>query len=223
MAEPVSDKSTEGDGVGQSPLERFRFEYGAQPLHLLAVLTTLALAGYAFLRIFENPSTLGVMIWLGAAVVAHDFIALPLYSALIRVAREGTDTVMGFAAPQFSRIALNHLRVPAGFSLILMVISLPLIFKFAPDGYLVTLGIPLEGYLQNWLLITAVLFGASGLALAIRIRRSGQHVPERGVLPPDRPGVGWKVASRIVLGLGLLLVGWVAAALVVGLISNPPF
>jgi hypothetical protein len=220
MAEPSSDKPAAEDRSG---IGRFRYEYGAQPLHLLAVLTTLALAGYAFLRIFENPSTQQVLIWLAAAVIAHDFIALPFYSALIRIARAGSDAVMGFAAPQVSRAALNHLRFPAGFSLITLMIGLPLIFEFIPDGYLVTTGLPLEGYLTNWLLFTAAVFAISAVVLATRIRRSGQHVPERGVLPPDRPGLGWKIASRVVLGIGLLLVGWVAAALVVGLISNPPF
>lgn len=222
MAEPTTDSATDAD-KGGSPLDKFRYEYGAQPLHLIAILATLALAGYAFLRIFENPSTLQVLLWLGAAIVAHDFIALPFYTGLNRAAHGASDTVMGFASPQNAHMALNHVRIPAGFSLILLLVSLPLILGINHDAYESTIGTEADGYLRNWLLMTAAMFAISGIALAIRMRRSGQRTPERGVVPPDTPGVGWKIAARLTLGVGALLVLWVAAALVVGLINNPPF
>ena len=75
-------------------MARFRSAYGDSPLHLLAVLASFAIAGYAFLRIVENPSALGTLVWFGGAAVAHDLIAFPLYSALNLIAHrsiEGPD------------------------------------------------------------------------------------------------------------------------------------
>lgn len=228
MEATTSQKPSGGEGPkGSSGLAKFRFNYGAEPLHLLAVLTTLALAGYGLLRIFENPGTGTVLLWLGAAILAHDFLAMPIYSVLIRISRGASDAVWGIASPQFGRIALNHLRIPAGFSLILLLVSLPLIFEFAPDAYLVTTGVTVDGYLSNWLGITGVLFAISGVWLALRIRRNSGSGPAAATGPrettPDPPPRVLRVLSKVVLAVGLLVVAWVAAALVVGLLSNPPF
>ena len=46
------------DEVRGRLMARFRSLYGDSPLHLLAVLASFAIAGYAFLRIVENPSAL---------------------------------------------------------------------------------------------------------------------------------------------------------------------
>ena len=94
-------------------MARFRSAYGDSPLHLLAVLASFAIAGYAFLRIVENPSALGTLVWFGGAAVAHDLIAFPLYSALNLIAHrsiEGPDD----AREERRRVPLiNHVRIPA--------------------------------------------------------------------------------------------------------------
>src|SRR4051794_33698294 len=94
--------------------QKFRYEYGAGPLHLIAVIASLALALYAILRIVEIPSTGGILLWMGAAIVAHDFIALPLYSLFLRVAEEGADAAM--PTRRRALLLLNHIRIPAAFS-----------------------------------------------------------------------------------------------------------
>ena len=134
--------------------EKFRYEYGAGPLHLIAVLGSLALVLYAILRIFEIPSTGGILLWMGAAIIAHDFIALPVYSLFLRVAEEGADAV----APTRRRslLTLNHVRIPAAFSAVLLLISFPLIFQIDEPRYKLTTGLGLDRYIGNWLLITGV-------------------------------------------------------------------
>jgi hypothetical protein len=159
-----------------SRIERFRYEYGAPPLHLLAVVASLALAGYAFLRIFENPSTGGVLLWLGLAIISHDLIALPLYSALARIAHIGTHAAVH---PRLATLTLNHIRIPAGLSLLALLVSFPLVFKLEQDGLRETTGLDADRYLGNWLLLVAVLFAGSALIEAMIPSRRGRARRER--------------------------------------------
>lgn len=205
-------------------LERFRYEYGAGPLHLLATLSSLALVGYAILRIFEIPSTGGILLWLFGAIVAHDLIALPLYSLLLLVAEETADAV---ARPKRKALLLlNHVRIPAAFSLLLLLISLPLVFQLDEPRYALTTGLDLDRYLGNWLLVSGVLFGVSGLLLALKLRsgRAERPMPARHSPGPPAAEAGRAtlILSRAVLVAGGLLAIWVAALVVYGLLTSFP-
>ena len=209
--------------------EKFHYEYGAGPLHLIAVLGSLALALYAILRIFEIPSTGGILLWMGAAIIAHDFIALPVYSLFLRVAEEGADAV----APTRRRslLTLNHVRVPAAFSAVLLLISFPLIFQIDEPRYKLTTGLGLDRYLGNWLLITGVLFLISGIWLALKLRSRAADRPMAatrrrlpGEVPPPPPpapaALRW--AARATLVVGALLSLFVIALAVYGLLNSFP-
>jgi hypothetical protein len=206
--------------------ERFRYEYGAGPLHLIAVLASLALVLYAILRIFEIPSTGGILLWMGAAIVAHDFIALPIYSLFLRVAEEGAEA----ALPTRRRglLALNAFRIPAAFSLVLLLISFPLVFQIDEPRYRITTGLDLDRYLGNWLLITGVLFLISGLWLAVKLRSRAADRPMIGrrpieyAEPPAPPGRALRWAARGTLAAGAMLALFVIALAVYGLISSFP-
>ena len=208
-----------------SKLDRFRYEYGAEPLHLLAIAASLLIATYAFVRIFQIPSTLTILVWFGACVVGHDFIALPLHSVLSRIAEETT----GLAVRPRRRmlLTLNHIRIPAALSLLLLLIYFPLIFAVAAPRYRATTDMGLDRYLTNWLLISGVLFLVSGLLYAIRLRRTDHDAPmvqpaTETTLNPDAPGLAWRIGAKLTLALLGLLGLWVAALLIVGLISNFP-
>ena len=218
-------------GTESSRLDRFRYEYGAEPLHLIATLASLAGAGYAFVRIFENPGTGAVLLWFGAAVVLNDLLALPLYSLLGRIAEETAE--LSVRPRRRMLLTLNHVRIPAGFSLLLLLVSFPLILGLDRSGYESTTGLDTDRYLGNWLAITAVLFAASGLHYALQLRRRNVdapmlRVPERRAAAAAEPpaqapvGRGWRVASRVTLGLLALLGLWVAAAAIVGLLTSFP-
>lgn len=213
-------------GPRATKLERFRYEYGAAPLHLLATAASLAIFAYALLRIFEIPSTGGILLWLGAAIVLHDFIALPLYSLLLRVAEETADAAV--RPRRRALLTLNHVRIPAALSLLLLLLSFPLVFQIDEPRYQLTLGeqLTLDRYLGNWLLITAVLFAVSGLLLALKLRGGRADRPMRtreSRRPPARPpSRAVVIASRGVLALGALLALWVVALAVYGLFSSFP-
>jgi hypothetical protein len=222
-----------------SRAERFRYEYGAGPLHLLAVLASLALALYAILRIFEIPSTGGILLWMGLAIVAHDFIALPLYSLFLRVAEEGVDATV--RPRRRALLTLNHIRIPAAFSLLLLLISFPLVFQIDEPRYELTTGLDLDRFLGNWLLITAVMFGVSGLLLALKVRtraanrpmsappsgeeslgtNSSSEVASRIEDPIDAP-LALRIGAKFTLGGLALLTLFVAALAIYGVFESFP-
>jgi hypothetical protein len=207
--------------------DRFRYEYGAQPLHLIATLTSLLLCGYALLRITEIPGGGRVLIWIVAAALLHDLVALPLYSGLSRLTQGAAESAIGSRASMLA--ALNHVRIPAALSLLLLVVYLPLILRVDPDRYMDTTGLSLDLYLGRWLLISAALFLISGVVYAIRLRRGaiegaigGGEAPSAAPDPGDRQTVGglWRAGSRFVLALTGLATVWVIATVIVGLITN---
>ena len=59
--------------------------YGASFWHLAGHLAYLALAGYVLARMLDRPAFSDIVAWLLAAVVLHDLVALPLYTALDRL------------------------------------------------------------------------------------------------------------------------------------------
>ncbi|MCB0864862.1 MAG: hypothetical protein KDB58_04030 [Solirubrobacterales bacterium] len=208
----------------RSARDRFTYEYGAQPLHLLAVVASLLLCGYGLLRIENLDNSLRIVVWIVACALFHDVIALPLYSALLRIARIPAGAALKTRAMTVH--AYNHIRVPVGFSLVLLLVYLPLILRLAPDEYMGTTGRSVDVYLGRWLLLSAAGFLVSAIAYAITLRR-GVPVPdasrppassEPGEAPPV--GRGWRIGSRIVLAMTGLAVLWVAAALVVGLLTT---
>lgn len=218
MSEPAHTSEARVDPQGRG-LPRFRYEYGAEPLHLIAVLASLGLAGYAILRIFDNPFTGRVLIWLAAAALLHDLLALPLYSAFNKIAEGVAEAAVQPRVRML--IAFNHVRVPAGLSLLLLLVWFPLILRIDPENYEATTGIAPADYLGRWLLVSGAMFLISGISLALRLRRGPVPPPPdtgRGAVPrlKDR----WRVTSALVLGVFALMVAWVAAVAIVGLLDS---
>ncbi len=205
--------------------DRFRYEYGAQPLHLIAMVSSLLLCGYALLRITEIPGGGRILIWLVLAALLHDLVAVPLYSGLSRLTQGAAESAIGSRAGQLA--ALNHVRIPAGLSLLLLVVYSPLILRFDPDRYMDTTGLSLDPYLGRWLLISAALFLISGIVYAIRLRRDSLGSPSESRPPiatepgPVEPvGVFWRIGAAVVLALTGLVTAWVLATVIVGLITS---
>ncbi|WP_406442321.1 hypothetical protein OHB00_39680 [Streptomyces sp. NBC_00631] len=140
--------------------------YGSGPLHLLVLIASFALTGYAMVRLFAvRPPE--VAIWFVGAAVLHDLILLPLYSladlsALSVLRHRATD---GPAVPW-----INYLRVPAFLSGLLLLVWFPLVFRLAVP-YPGDTGLSDSVYLGRWLAVTGVLFAASAVAFALRLRR----------------------------------------------------
>ncbi|MEV8626160.1 hypothetical protein [Streptomyces sp. NPDC051079] len=149
----------------------FRRRYGASPLHLLLVLASFALACYAGLRMLEGD-TLGVAVWFVGAALLHDLVLLPLYACTDLAVQR----VLGHRpakAPGRPRIGVNHVRVPAFVSGVLLLVYWPLILRQV-GHYSAATGLPADTFLGRWLLITADLFAASAAVLAVRSWNGGK-------------------------------------------------
>jgi hypothetical protein len=148
----------------------FRDHYGAGPIHLVAVLVSFAIAAYALSRALDltgNPDR--IVVWLGGSIVAHDLILFPLYALLGLLAagaifRGGHRTRLRIAA-------LNHLRVPALLSGLLLLVWFPLVAGKGERSFMRVSGLSKDVYFERWLLITAVLFAGSAVLFAVRLRR----------------------------------------------------
>ncbi|NUW29937.1 hypothetical protein HTZ77_00600 [Nonomuraea sp. SMC257] len=146
--------------------------YGADPLHLLALLACFALTGYAATRVVAAGIWVGFVVWFVGAAIVHDLLLYPLYAvsdvtAQRRPWRRRRRPSGHPARPS----SINYLRVPAALSGLLLLIWFPLILGLAGDTYHRSTGLDTSPYLGRWLLVTGVLFAGSAIAYAIRLRR----------------------------------------------------
>jgi hypothetical protein len=161
-------------------IRRFMRWYGANPLHLLALLASFAITGYAAVRLlFSRP--VATMIWFLGAVIFHDFVLFPLYT----LAGQSARAVLRHRAVPLPVVPwVNYLRVPMLLSGLLLLVWFPLIFRLPSDYQLIT-ALSTDPYLERWLLVTAVLFALAAIALAVRLRQERCDRPGNG--QPDRP------------------------------------
>ena len=151
--------------MGVTPRVRARLRYGAPVWHLAGHAAAFAVIAYALSRL--TAANVGrppaIIVWLVAGAALHDLVFLPLYSVADRIAR----AVGGHA--------VNHLRVPAVISGVLLLVYFPLILTRAPATYERNTGRPPPDYLARWLAITGALFAASGVVWAVRAARSARR------------------------------------------------
>ena len=149
--------------------------YGASPLHALAHLAAFGLAGFAVLQLFDARDAFRVLVWFVAAVVLHDFLLLPFYSALDRAAQAIGGRLR----------AVNYLRVPAGLSALLLLVYFPLILQRSTDKLEQVSGAPAADYLGRWLLISGVLFAGSAVLFVARSRSAAAKRPPAAASATD--------------------------------------
>ena len=161
--------------------------YGANPLHLLALLGCFALAGYAAAQLVPSRP-LGVAVWFLGAVVAHDLLLVPRYS----LADRSATAAIRHRAPPLPAIAwINYLRVPAALSGLLLLVWFPLILRLHTRYHASTTLSP-NPYLWHWLGATGVLFLLSAVTFALRLRTVRRPVSPSGRQPaaPSAAGSG---------------------------------
>jgi hypothetical protein len=167
-------------------MARFVRWYGSGPLHLLVLIASFAITGYALVRLFA-VRPLEVAIWFVGAAVLHDLILLPLYS----LADLSAHAVLRHRATRMPQPPwINYLRVPTFLSGVLLLVWFPLIFALSTP-YPGATGLSMDVYLGQWLAITAVLFAASAVAFALKLRR----VRRAARADEERPAPGHDAAS----------------------------
>ena len=139
-----------------------RRRYGAGPLHLLALIASFALAAAALAHFLDTGAPINLLAWFVGAIVGHDLILFPLYT--------GLDRLAGRAEPSTRVPVVNHIRVPAVLSGLLLLVYFPLILRLSAPVYEKATALNPQVYLGRWLAITAGLFLISAIAYAIRLR-----------------------------------------------------
>ena len=149
-------------------MRRLRRHYGAGPLHLLGLLASFALVGYAVSKIAQVPEATRVGVWFVGGAIAHDLILWPLYAladrGAVRAARRRPDRL-----PSVPWI--NYLRVPVILSATALAVSFPLVLRLSPGTYEAATGLSPAPYLARWLLVSGALFAFSAVSYALRLGR----------------------------------------------------
>lgn len=158
----------------------FRRRYGASPVHLLAHLVLLPLVAWAVLQALSFRGARDVVTWFVAALILHDLVGLPLYSALDRAAQRAR--VRGIPV-------INHLRVPAVAAGASFLVFFPLILGKSDGSLHYLSGVQPSGYLGRWLLLVAAVAAASAAVLVVRLVRADDLRDPR-VAPADGDGAG---------------------------------
>jgi hypothetical protein len=158
--------------------------YGANPLHLLALLACFALAGYAATQLVKSRPE-SVAIWFIGAVIGHDLVLMPLYS----IADWSVLAAVRHRAPDLPAVPwINYLRFPVGLSALLLLVWFPLILRLKTH-YQYSTGLSPDPFLWHWLAVTGALFLLSAVAYAVRLRavhRAAQAA--LAVEPAETPG-----------------------------------
>ncbi len=138
-------------------MKALRALYGASAVHLLSVLLCLVLAGVAVGAVAQGPALFRIGLWFGGAVVLHDFLLYPVYTALDR----GAGRVLG-------RSAVNYVRVPALLSGLLLLVFWPVVLQHSEGSFRYASSRNQDDYLGHYLLVTAALFAGSGLLYLVQ-------------------------------------------------------
>jgi hypothetical protein len=172
---------------------RIRHWYGANPLHLLALLAAFALAGYAVRAVIAAGQFRGFAIWFAVAIVGHDLLLFPLYSlADLSVQRLLPWTARrergrpGSSAQVPGPPLINYVRIPVAFSLLLLLVFFPLILGLSQPGYHRASGLTTQPYLWRWLAVTGVLFAASAVVYALAWRRAAARARRQSAGRPRK-------------------------------------
>ena len=156
--------------------------YGAHPLHLLTLLASFALVGYAVsllgVESLWNPHHWwqSIIVWFLGAVLLHDLVLFSAYALADRSLGAGWRAVSG-RTPDRSPAAspVNYLRIPTMASGLLLLMFFPGIIRQGSDSYLRATGLTQAPYLQRWLLLTGLFFAISALLYAGRLIVTGRR------------------------------------------------
>ena len=147
----------------RSPVQRL---YGAGPGHLLMMLVCLALAGAAAALVAGDPAWPVMLVWFLAAVLLHDLVLFPLYTA--------ADRAFQAVVPRQRRVpVINHVRVPLLGAGLTFLLFLPgIIRQGGPTlrGRVRPRPVPVPG-------AVAAAGGRDGARLSAGVRRAGAADP----------------------------------------------
>ncbi len=159
-------------------LRRFEAVVGGDPLQVLVLLASFALAGYAFYRASFGPLPVRMLVWFVGAIVGHDLVLYPVYALADRTWLVFSRQVrVRVRAREHVVPVVNYVRVPALLSGLLLLVFWGEISGGGADSFRYASGHGYDDYLARWLISVGVLFAVSALLYAARLRRASRHRP----------------------------------------------
>jgi hypothetical protein len=169
----------------------FRRHYGASPLHLVAFIVSIAVTGIAAKGWLDEPaiSIRYILIWFVGAIIVHDLVLVPLYTAFDRLGlaatygSHGRPADNGSAEQGTAEPAPTHspgwvyVRVPLILSALLLLVFGAEILREGNATFHVASGHTQDVYLSRYLIVVAVLFLLSGLAYVRSSARASSRMP----------------------------------------------
>lgn len=147
-----------------------RRRLGAGPLYFVghAVFFVVAYLAVRNTLEFATSHTWNWLAWFVGAALLHDLVFLPFYAL--------PDGVLSLQEHPWRRVRLvNHLRVPAVVSGVMLLVFAPSIFAKGQPAYTRTSGDVPPDYLGRWAAITVGLFAASAVVYGVRWIRASRR------------------------------------------------
>jgi hypothetical protein len=138
---------------------------------LLLSAACLAFAGYLVWVVLPAPNSARIFIWIALAAGVHDVLLWPLYTLLDRaLARTSKSKHRQPGVPW-----INHVRVPAVLSAVMLLISFPLVLRHSEPAYHAASGLTEQPYLGRWLVLSGSVFAGSALIYMTRLLLNRQR------------------------------------------------
>ncbi|WP_433502806.1 hypothetical protein ACQP04_23900 [Pseudonocardia halophobica] len=135
-------------------------------LRAVGVLACLALGAYAATIVVRDPSLHPsipwMLAWFAGALLFHDLVLAPLYTAVDR---------MLVRLPAAPVPLVNHVRVPLLGAGLTLLVFLPGIIRQGGPVHLGATGLDQAPYLTRWLWLVLAMAGASALVWVVRVTR----------------------------------------------------
>jgi hypothetical protein len=156
--------------------------YGAGPVHLAGLAACFLVAAYALGKVLGESGWKEILALFVFCVVVHDLLVWPVYGIADRTALWVQNRSQG-RPPTVPWI--NHVRIPAAISALLLVMFFPLILRLSNAYYQQTTGFNENVYVFNWLAVTGILFAGSALIYAVRLGRARRRPVAHQPPTPD--------------------------------------
>jgi hypothetical protein len=182
----------------RSPLvTRARRLYGAHPLHLVLVLCSFLVVGYALWLLgftaLWNPDTWwqSIALWFVGAALAHDLLLFPVYAAADRILVVASSRRKPQVPDKPGPPLINFVRVPLLAVGLVSLLFFPGIIRQGAGSYHRATGQTQDPFLLRWLLLCLLIL-LVGLvsylvARAAARRRASRSQPDPAEESPDRP------------------------------------
>ena len=152
--------------------------YGASLLHLVVLVLTLGVAGYAVITLLarEQSQWLGILVWFVAAVFVNDLVLNPIAAVLDGVLRGGLRWIPRVpAAPT----TVNYVRVPVLGAALTFLIFYSGIVRQGEPVVVGQSGLDQSPFLLRWLLLVAAMIAVSASLYVVRVRRVRRELTTR--------------------------------------------